>query len=315
MERKVSLIIPAYKAEDTLERAVTSLVTGDHPNIEVIIVDDGSPDGTGAVGEALQTRYPEQVVYLRNEKNAGVSATRNRGLDNAHGAYLMFLDSDDWAEPDFVRCLVEAIRPGVMPVCGYVNHDEVKNGRTDVFGWSGEPSPRSVSLCEGLQELYDNRLLQMIWNKVFAADVVREHRLRFDTALHCGEDFRFLLEYLTCAGIREFLFLNGVPYHYSRDNAHSLATRYTEVALEEPLYNLGKMYALMGKNEEETAVLLEKERQAQLHHYAYGYIHDESLSRREKKQKILALPLENAKQVYRDLRWLSIKEKMRRMLR
>ncbi len=307
----VSIIIPAYRAADTVERCVRSIVEGSYRNIEIILIEDHSGDSTYDVCLELQSKYP-QVVCLHNEKNSGVSATRNKGLAAAKGKYLMFADSDDFVDPDFVYLMIDGMRDGVMPVCGYVNHDEAKNGRTDIFCRN---ESRTVKIAEGLDELYRGRLLQMIWNKVFLADVVRENGITFDTSLNCGEDFRFLLEYLKCAGIGEFLFLPRALYHYSRDNADSLATKFTEVAIDEPLRNMRKMYELMGKDSDEIERLTQEERDRQLTHYAYSYMHNEDLSAKEKKQKITALPLADGKKTYRDMRILYIKEKIMKLFK
>ncbi len=311
MNELVSIVIPVYQAEKTLERCVESIVTGTYQNVEVILVDDCSKDSSYEIGQTLEKKY-SQVVCLHNEKNSGVSATRNKGLEYAHGTYLMFVDSDDWVAEDFVNFMVEHIRDGIMPICGYVNHDEIQNKRTDIFGWQEEKKNRKVNVQDGIIELYEKRLLQMIWNKVFIMEKVREYQLQFDTKLHCGEDFRFLLEYIECAKITDFLFLNKILYRYSRDNSDSLATKFTEIALEEPLYNLRKMYELTGKSEAEIAEIMVIEREKQLSHYAYAYMHNEKLTGKEKKQKILELPLNNGKKTYRDLKILYWKEQIRK---
>lgn len=79
----------------------------------------------------------DNVQCIENDENHGVSYTRNHGLDYADGNYLMFVDSDDYVEADYVEMMISAISyvddERVMPVCGYVNHDEKKNGRTDIF--------------------------------------------------------------------------------------------------------------------------------------------------------------------------------------
>ncbi len=311
MNKLVSIVVPVYQAEKTLERCVTSIMNGTYQNVEVILIDDCSRDSSYEIGKTLEKQY-NQVVCLHNEKNSGVSETRNKGLQYAHGDYLMFVDSDDWVEEDFVQCMIESVQEGCMPVCGYINHDEVKNGRADRFGWSEDLINKQIALKEGIMVLYQNRLMQMIWNKVFVVKTIRDFNLQFDSSIHCGEDFRFLLEYLDCSNISSFWFLNKYPYHYIRDNENSLATRFTEIALEEPMYNLRKMYELTGKNSEEIDSILTHERKQQLMQYAYAYMHDTSLTSSEKKRKVLELPLEDSRSVYRQLKILLLKERIRK---
>ena len=90
---KISVIIPAYNAEHTIDRAVGSLLVQDIDEIEIIIVDDGSTDETFAVCEELAES--DMRVRIVRKKNGGVSSARNAGLEVAHGEYVMFLDADD----------------------------------------------------------------------------------------------------------------------------------------------------------------------------------------------------------------------------
>lgn len=90
----VSVILPVYRAEGTLERAVRSVLRQTVPDLEVLVLDDGSTDGTRAVAEALAGQDP-RVRVLPSEQNLGVGATRNRGLDAARGTWVALLDADD----------------------------------------------------------------------------------------------------------------------------------------------------------------------------------------------------------------------------
>ena len=98
---KVSIIVPVYKVEKYLERCVTALTGQTHRNIEIILVDDGSPDNSGALCDRL-AEGDSRIVVIHQE-NQGVSAARNRGLDAATGQWVCFCDGDDWYEPEFVE--------------------------------------------------------------------------------------------------------------------------------------------------------------------------------------------------------------------
>lgn len=103
----VSIIVPIYKVEAYLEQCVESLLAQTYDNIEIILVDDGSPDGCGAMGDAYADRYP-QVISL-HKKNGGLSDARNFGLRHAHGDYISFVDSDDYVSSIFIEALYRAI--------------------------------------------------------------------------------------------------------------------------------------------------------------------------------------------------------------
>ena len=97
-----SVVIPVYKVEDYIEETIQSVLQqtiGFEKHIQMILVNDGSPDNSGAVCEKYRDLYPENILYIEQE-NRGVSAARNNGLQYATGEYINFLDSDDKWEPD-----------------------------------------------------------------------------------------------------------------------------------------------------------------------------------------------------------------------
>ncbi|NJK36026.1 MAG: glycosyltransferase family 2 protein [Oscillatoriales cyanobacterium SM2_2_1] len=106
-EQRVSIVVPAYNMADYLPQTLDSLVTQDHPNFEVIVVDDGSGDRTGEVMADYRARYP-QIRYVYQE-NGGEAAARNRGIAAASGEYLMFVDADDLLMPGAVRILANQL--------------------------------------------------------------------------------------------------------------------------------------------------------------------------------------------------------------
>ena len=97
-----SVIVPVYNAAHTLERCVDSIAASGGEDIQIILIEDCSKDDSWQVCQRLAEKY-KTVLCLRNERNRGVSHTRNRGLDAATGEYLLFVDSDDLLEPDAVR--------------------------------------------------------------------------------------------------------------------------------------------------------------------------------------------------------------------
>ena len=106
MTCKVSVIIPVYNAEGTIRRCVESLVYGKERDIEVILVDDCSSDGSREVCQELDDEF-QNVVIVRNKDNSGVSFTRNHGLEKAKGKYIAFVDSDDWVSGNYIKELYE----------------------------------------------------------------------------------------------------------------------------------------------------------------------------------------------------------------
>ena len=200
----------------------------------------------------------------------------------------------------------------VMPVCGYVNHDEKKNGRTDIFLPSNEQEDLKKSI-QIMPELYENRMLQIIWNKIFWLDVIKQNHIRFKEEMFIGEDFRFLLEYMKAAKISGFFFVNKALCHYMRDNENSLMSRLLETKIQDSLDNLKIMYELMGKSADEIQKLIATEKEKQIEYYAYTIMHDENMTTKEKKERIFQLPSDCAEQLYKQQKALQRKEGIYRL--
>lgn len=308
---KVSIIIPVYKAETTIERCVASLCKGTYSNIEILLIDDNSPDNSLAVCLSLQEKYP-QVKVLHNSKNEGVSQARNLGLAEMSGQYLMFVDSDDWVEPDYVESFVTAYQQfgADMTICGYINHDEVQNYSTDYFGWNDFKDVSSRELRASLLELLKNRLLQQIWNKFFLVSVVKDNALAFDPSIKMGEDFRFLLTYLSCVKGDKLLLINKPLYHYIRCSGTSAMSNFGTEKIDEALKNYECMYRLMGMSESEIQVKLEQDKESLIQSYAYLIMHNIGMRGNKKKQLIYALSDKEGKQLYRKNKRIYQKERI-----
>ena len=142
MNRKplLSVIVPVYNVEKFLARCVDSVLVQTYSNLEVILVDDGAKDASGAICDAYAANDPRVTVI--HKENGGLSSARNAGLDAAKGEYIAFVDSDDWLTPDAYEHLMALMEKyAVKLVCG---------GRYDVNGRTGE---KTVGLCPKKEEV------------------------------------------------------------------------------------------------------------------------------------------------------------------
>ena len=120
----ISVIVPVYKVEDFLPRCVESVLAQTYPYLEIILVDDGSPDACGTICDGYAQKDPR--IKVIHKENGGLSSARNAGLDIAEGEYIAFLDSDDWVEPEaYETMLALAQKHGARLVCA---------GRYNVYG-------------------------------------------------------------------------------------------------------------------------------------------------------------------------------------
>lgn len=217
MENKlVSVIIPAYNAEHTIERAAYSVLNQTHSNVELIIIDDGSKDGTSAICDDIAAKDSRaKVVHI---PNGGAANARNTGLDNASGEYISFVDSDDWAEPDMIELLLCAMDCADIAICGI--SIDFANGTTTT------KAPVNNKLyCAGERlELFTSNDTMVIflaaWNKLFRADIIKRYAIRFVTEYSIMEDSELVLRYM--GHVSKVAAITDKCYHYVQTNAQSL---------------------------------------------------------------------------------------------
>ena len=167
MNDLISVIIPVYKVEEYLCRCVDSVLAQTYGNLEIILVDDGSPDGCPAMCDA----YAGQDARIRviHQENAGLSGARNAGIDAARGQWLAFVDSDDYLAPDFLECLYRACvdTGSELSVCRwiYVRGEAVL-----------ELGTGAVETCTGREMLHrmygpDGSCFVVAWNKLYRREL------------------------------------------------------------------------------------------------------------------------------------------------
>lgn len=184
-----SVIIPVYQAARYLERCVASWLAQTEERLELILVDDGSTDGSAELCDELAAR--DARIRVIHQKNAGVSAARNAGICAAAGEFLLFTDSDDYVAPDYLEKMGRLQREtdSDLVLCGFHHLYDGADIRK-VPGKTGVWTMPDFS--EEFLELYEKSYLNMPWNKLFRSAWAGE----FDTSLSLGEDLLFNLEYL-----------------------------------------------------------------------------------------------------------------------
>lgn len=169
---KLSVIVPVYKAEAYLHRCVDSLLAQETEDYEIILVNDGSPDGSQAIIKEYAARYPEMIRAILLE-NGGQARARNAGIEMARGDYIGFVDSDDWVKPHMFSRLLEAAetRNSDLVICDILAC--YADGREETVScWhEGNPLASSGSVCNKLfrRELMgQTRFPEGLWYEDFA---------------------------------------------------------------------------------------------------------------------------------------------------
>ncbi len=218
----ISIIVPVYKTEAWLEKCVRSVLAQTDGNWELILVDDGSPDQAGALCDRLAKE--DARIRVIHQENAGVSAARNRGLDEARGAFAVFLDSDDWVDADYLERLRswQTESGAELVVCGYTLEDGSGAGKAPSKPLGEKILASGDFLAGALRD--ENGIILSVCLGMFSMKVLGG--LRFDTALAYGEDSIFLG--LVLSRITK-VWYDPVPlYHYLVSRS---GNTYTELSL------------------------------------------------------------------------------------
>lgn len=217
MQPTVSIIVPVYNAENTIRRCIDSILEQEYTDFELLLVDDGSKDRSGAICD----EYTDPRVHVIHKENSGVSATRNLAMDQARGTYLQFLDSDDWITPDATLSLVRAAETNQ---CDLVVSDFYRVVGKRVSRKGDIDDDTILSREEYATHMMENPAdfyYGVLWNKLYRRDIVEKYHLRMDPEISWCEDFMFNLEYIRHA---ETFYALQVPIYYYVKTKGSLAT-------------------------------------------------------------------------------------------
>lgn len=206
MEKKISVIVPVYKVEKYLARCVDSIINQTYKNLEIILVDDGSPDGCGAMCDEYAKR--DERIKVIHKENSGQSAARNAGLDLATGDYIGFVDSDDRLAPGAYENLLKVLDGKSDAIANFMYEREFSNG-TRCPSIIPHTKDEIISVENYVSELMMHVGDVSACTKLFPRGVIGD--LRFAVGI-LNEDLLFMLEIAT--KIKEIVFVGKVGYYY-----------------------------------------------------------------------------------------------------
>ena len=213
MESLVSVIVPVYNTELFLDRCIRNLIKQSYRNVEILLIDDGSTDNSSAIC----SKYIEKDsrVKMIQMKNSGVSAARNRGLEEARGKYICFVDSDDLLALDAIEKLYTAMVKdhadfcyGAVETIAPLHNVKLKNAKRMV--------------CRKGDNRFVDYLYGLNWGpyaKLFRSDTIKRNNVRFNSNVRYGEDAIFISEYLHFC--TDFSSIEDVVYQYNKLNVTS----------------------------------------------------------------------------------------------
>ena len=229
MNKLVSVIMPVYNVEKYIAKCVQSVLNQTYKNFELLVIDDGSPDGSIKVVEA----YNDPRIKIFRKTNGGLSDARNFGLERASGDYIYFIDSDDWVEPTLLKESVSVMETEVLDlvIFGYINDKEDIEGKL-LHSKACLPTDTTfLRECGHLKiDKAHFRLLGYAWNKVYRKSFLDRYCLRFEKGTSLVEDILFNSTLL--AKINKIRFIGKSLYHYSSRPVETLNRAYYEDSFE-----------------------------------------------------------------------------------
>lgn len=219
--KMISIIVPVYNVDKYLRECVESLISQTYSDIEIILVNDGSTDTSGQICDEYGNKYDN--IHVFHTENRGLSAARNVGLENCHGEYIGFVDSDDWVEPEMYEELYNLITSS--------------NADLSSCSMKADYSDKNITMLKNCESFAINKkeffsaivlnkkVYGYVCNKLFKKSIIQS--LRFDENLLSQEDMDFTMRY--AAKSENFAYTHSEYYHYrQRSNSMTGETAFNE---------------------------------------------------------------------------------------
>lgn len=219
---KVSVIVPVYNTEPYLERCLNSIINQSFKDIELIIVNDNSTDNSSNIIKSFMDKY-NNIRYIDNKENKGVSNCRNEAIKVSNGEYILFVDSDDYLEKNMIETMYkEAANNDLdIAICGYFLDYEDENTQNKIINLDEN---RIYNGYEILSEIlhHKNGITGHSWNKLLKASVIKENNIQYPEHMKIYEDVAFFSRLFPhCKKIKN---IKNMFYHYIQRNNSSIKT-------------------------------------------------------------------------------------------
>ena len=227
---KISIIVPAYNIESYLPRCLDSLLAQEYTDLEIIVINDGSNDGTAAVMDAYAAR--DSRIKAIHKENGGVTSARLRGLEIATGEWIGFCDGDDFVEPDmYVRLMANALEHNaVISHCGYKMM--FPSGKIDYYYNTGKLAVQAEK--QGCTDLLEGSFVEPgLVNKIYRRELFAGLADWLDTSIRINEDLLMNFYLFRQAGMA--VFEDFCPYHYILRKGSAAVSKLNEHKLSDPI--------------------------------------------------------------------------------
>lgn len=221
MNKKISIILPAYNCENTIESAINSILSQTYENWELVIVNDGSTDMTTQV---LSNYVENSKIIIINQENLGPSVARNVGIASISGEYVAFIDSDDYFDKNYLETMCRNMENNDLVICNYRCVGNNMNSRVTRIQ---NKIYYKKHFSKMIFKLKSKKLLNANWNKLYKKEIITKYNITFDKKYNNGEDIRFNYEYLKY--INKVKIINDVLYNYFQNTKGLTASNNNKV--------------------------------------------------------------------------------------
>lgn len=272
----ISIIVPVYNSENYIKKCLESLLEQKESNYEIIVIDDGSTDKSKSVCAELQKKSDKIKLY--SQDNSGVSNARNYGVSQANGDYVMFVDSDDWIEPDLLisaeeyikKCNPDVIVYGIKYIDGGKCSYDSSTTKVECF--------EQNQVKEYIVDLYHTGAIASSVNKIYKRTIVKN--VQFDEKLKYGEDLKFNM--CVFENVKSIVNMPKAFYCYNR-HENSLSTNIDARQIKEMLslyHESEKFFHNLDIDVQKKNELLER------HYFGYLYPYHISLLAKQKNMSM-----------------------------
>lgn len=222
----ISVLVPIYNVAPWLDECITSIVNQTERDLEIILIDDASTDGSGEIADAWAAR-DERITVIHKPVNLGLYDSRNMSVRLAKGDYIAFVDSDDYIKPDMLSKMLALLRQedADVVVCGWTNITQEGIIDHPLYVETGTTGDAEFALSYCIPEVTDPRYNGYLWTKLFKHSAILDDDglpISFDGQRRCGEDAAWILKIL--ARIEKAVFLNECLYVYRARRAQGITT-------------------------------------------------------------------------------------------
>lgn len=254
----ISTIIPIYNTEKYIKRCLDSVISAKKKlTLEIILINDGSTDNSLKICDEYAKNY--DFIKIFTQDNAGVSSARNKGITEAKGDFISFIDSDDWIEEEFFTKMFNVIKEGsidllVTNIQDFTKDGIYKNKKHEIQYLSSDKLFEPKRLFQKDIFLPTNSPS----NKLYFRSIIINNNILFKEHLKNGEDFIFVLEYALCC--KKIQFINDYSYNYNKLSETSVTSNYIK-----------NYYSILKKTKDEFFSIIKKyqkiEEKEKIHHY------------------------------------------------